>query len=120
MFLIIVTTSIFYNKTSKYMKQTTYFLLLFSFCNIFLLNGQDVVRYIGKQQSNINYHDGQLPHAMGVHNIQVMRANRQHPGLSDGYGWTYNHNQNIAYWNGKFYVHYLSTPVAEHYQPGQN
>ena len=100
------------------MRPALYFLLFFSFCNIFL-NGQDIVRYIGKQQSNINFHDGQLPHAMGVHNIQVMRANRQHPEMADGYGWTYNHNQNIAYWNGKFYVHYLSTPYAEHHQPGQ-
>lgn len=80
---------------------------------------QDILKYAGKQQSNINYHDGQLPHALGVHNIQVMRANRNHPALSDGFGWTYNHNQNIAYWNDKFYVHYLSTPFAEHYQPGQ-
>ncbi|MBE0655029.1 MAG: six-hairpin glycosidase, partial [Bacteroidales bacterium] len=84
-----------------------------------ILNAQDVLKYTGKQQTNINFHDGQLPHAIGVHNIQVMRANRDKPSLADGYGWTYNHNQNIAYWNGKFYVHYLSTPYAEHHQPGQ-
>jgi hypothetical protein len=77
------------------------------------------LRYVGKQQSNPDYHHGQLPPAVGVHNIQVMRANRQRPELADGYGWTYNHASMIAYWNGKFYVSYLSNPVNEHGQPGQ-
>ncbi|MBE0653584.1 MAG: six-hairpin glycosidase [Bacteroidales bacterium] len=81
--------------------------------------GQDMLRYIGTQQSNINYPDGQLRHAIGVHNIQVMRANREHPEFSDGNGWTYNHGPNLAYWNGKFYLNYLSTPHSEHVQPGQ-
>jgi hypothetical protein len=51
---------------------------------------------------------------MGVHNIQTMRANRERPDLSDGFGWTYNHAANLAYWNGTFYYHYLSDPVSEH------
>ncbi len=77
------------------------------------------LRYIGRQQSNPDYHHGQLSPAVGVHNIQVMRANRQFPELSDNFGWTYNHASMIAYWNGKLYVSYLSNPVNEHGQPGQ-
>ncbi len=77
------------------------------------------LRYIGKQQSNPDYHHGQLSPAVGAHNIQIMRANRQFPELADNFGWTYNHASMIAYWNGKFYVSYLSNPVNEHGQPGQ-
>lgn len=85
----------------------------------FITSGQEVLRYVGNQQSDINYPDGQLRHAIGVHNIQVMRANREHPEYSDGYGWTYNHGPNLAYWNGSFYLNYLSTIHGEHQQPGQ-
>jgi hypothetical protein len=64
------------------------------------------------------YHDGQLPPAIGVHNYQVLRANRSHPELSDGLGWTYNHGPNLAYWNNTFYLHYLNNPTGEHIPPG--
>jgi hypothetical protein len=68
---------------------------------------------------NIDYSHGQLPSAMGVHNIQVMRANREYPEYAEGYGWTYNHAPMIAYWNGTFYISYLSNPEGEHIPPGQ-
>ena len=42
---------------------------------------QDSVFYSGKTLSNVDYHHGQLPLARGIHNIQVMRASREHPGL---------------------------------------
>lgn len=63
-------------------------------------------------------HEGGLPLAMGVENIQVMRANRTHPELADDLGWTYSHAPNLAYWQGHFYVHYLSNPFSEHAPPG--
>lgn len=69
--------------------------------------------------ANIDYSHGQLPSVMGVHNIQIMRANREHPEFAEGYGWTYNHAAMIAYWNHTFYVSYLSDPVGEHTAPGQ-
>src|SRR4030042_6167607 len=81
--------------------------------------GQDSVYYSGKTLSNVDYHHGQLPLAMGVHNIQVMRANREHPEMADGFGWTYNHAPMLAYWNNTFYLEYLSNPVGEHIPPGQ-
>jgi hypothetical protein len=56
---------------------------------------------------------------VGVENQQVMRANRTHPEWGDGFGWTYNHAPNLAYWKGKFYFHYLSNPFSEHVAPGR-
>ena len=79
------------------------------------------VRYTGNvviDKTN-STHDGMLRPAIGVENIQVTRANRSHPEWSDGHGWTYNHAAALAYWNGKFYYHYLSNPVGEHIAPGQ-
>ncbi len=78
---------------------------------------QDTIRYVGKTLSNIDYHHGQLSPAVGVHATQVMRASREHPEKADGYGWTYNHATNLAYWNGTFYIHYLSGIVGEHMPP---
>jgi hypothetical protein len=80
---------------------------------------QDTVRYTGETLSSVDYHHGQLSPAMGVHNIQVMRANREHPEKGDGFGWTYNHAPMLAFWNNTFYLQYLSNPVGEHIPPGQ-
>ena len=80
---------------------------------------KDLVHYTGSVMSNVDYHDGQLRPAIGVHNQQIMRANREMPEASDGYGWTYNHAPMMAYWNGRFYVEYLSDPVSEHVPSGQ-
>jgi len=79
----------------------------------------DTVRYTGTTLSNVDYHHGQLSPAMGVHNIQVLRANREHPELAEGTGWTYNHAPMLAYWNNQFYLEYLSNPVGEHVGAGQ-
>jgi len=83
------------------------------------VNAQDTVRYTGKTLVNADYHHGQLTPVMGVHNIQTFRANREHPGLAEDFGWTYNHAPMLAYWNNKFYVEYLSDKVGESIPPGQ-
>jgi hypothetical protein len=85
-------------------------------CSIY---SQDSVYYSGSTLSNVDYHHGQLPLAKGVHNIQVLRASREHPELSDDFGWTYNHAPNLAYFNNTFYLHYLSDSVGEHIPPCQ-
>lgn len=77
------------------------------------------VKYSGETLSNIDYHHGQLQPAIGVHNIQVMRANRDYPDSADGFGWTYNHAPNLAYWNGRFFLQYLANPIGEHIPPGK-
>ena len=63
---------------------------------------QDRIHYTGKELSNPACHDGQLSPVVGVHNIQLVRANREHPDASNGNGWTYNHQPMLAYWNGQF------------------
>jgi hypothetical protein len=78
-----------------------------------------LVRYIGSETANVDYHDGQLRPAIGVHSFQVLRANRAHPEQAEDWGWTYNHAPMLAYWNGRFYLEYLSNPVSEHAPPGQ-
>ncbi|SDJ07892.1 BNR repeat-like domain-containing protein [Pedobacter sp. ok626] len=80
---------------------------------------QDTLRYTGTTIVNADYHHGQLVPAVGVHNIQTFRANREHPELADGLNWTYNHAPMLAYWNNTFYLEYLSDPVGEHIPPSR-
>lgn len=80
---------------------------------------QDTLRYTGSTLVNADYHHGQLVPAVGVHNIQAFRANREHPELADGLNWTYNHAPMLAYWNNTFYLEYLSDPVGEHIPPSR-
>jgi len=85
--------------------------------NYSLLIAQDTIRYTGSALSNVDYHHGQLSPAIGVHNIQTMRANRGDNNTTTS--WTYNHAPMLAYWNNIFYLEYLSNPVGEHIAPGQ-
>ena len=80
---------------------------------------QEKVRYTGTTLNNPERHDGGLSPVMGVHNIQVMRACREHPSEANGGGWTYNHQPMMAYWRGKFYVHYLSDERDEQVPPSR-
>jgi hypothetical protein len=86
---------------------------------VFQLHAQNKIHYTGAELSNPVSHDGQLSPVIGVHNIQVMRANRQHPDASNCNGWTYNHQPMLAYLNGKFYLEYLSDEVGESVPPSQ-
>lgn len=89
---------------------------IFSLLPFAFLNAQDTVKYIGKTLSNVDYHHGQLTAAVGVHNIQTMRANRADKGVTS---WTYNHAPMLAYWNNTFYLKYLSNPIGEHQGAGR-
>lgn len=77
------------------------------------------VRYVGGVTIDPHVHEGRLRWAIGTESIQVMRANRAHTDIATDSGWTYNHAPDLAYWNGKFYLQYLSNPVDEHIAPGQ-
>lgn len=70
----------------------------------------DAVHYTGKTVATPIRHDGGLSPVIGVHNIQTMRS---------GQSWMYNHQPMMAYWHGKFYMHYLSNPRSEHEPPGR-
>jgi len=74
-------------------------------------------KYTGKLFADTDKSDGGLPHAAGVSHYQIMRANRMHPEFTDGFGFTYNHAPDITYWNGYFWVQYLSNHIDEH-EPG--
>ena len=78
---------------------------------------QDTVRYTGNTVANVDYHNGRLSPVIGVHNMQIFRANREHPDRADDFGFTYNHQPMLAYWNNSFYVEYLSDKVGESVPP---
>jgi hypothetical protein len=101
------------------MKLKKLYIILLSTLAISSSRAQDTVRYIGKTLVNADYHHGQLSPAVGVHSIQTFRANREHPELAEGFGWTYNHAPMLAYWNNTFYLEYLSDKVGESIPPGQ-
>ena len=70
----------------------------------------DAVHYTGKTIATPARHDGGLSPVVGVHSIQTMRGET---------GWLYNNQPMMAYWNGKFYMHYLTDPRSEHEPPGK-
>lgn len=82
------------------------------------MDDNDLIRYIGGESANTDYHDGQLRPVVGTHNYQIIRANRTRIEFADDLGWTYNHAPMLAHWHGKFYLQYLSNPVSEHVPPG--
>jgi hypothetical protein len=100
------------------MKSSSFILSVLALLFQFAVIGQDTVRYTGSVLSNVDYHHGQLTPAVGVHNMQVFRANREHPEWAGGLNWTYNHQPMLAYWNQTFYLHFLSDPIGEHIPPG--
>ena len=71
---------------------------------------RDVVHYSGQTIARPERHDGGLKPVVGVHNIQTMRGQKP---------WTYNHQPMLAYWQGRFFLHYLTDPHHEHEAPGK-
>jgi len=80
----------------------------------------EVVAYQGKETTNPEYYHGGLRNAVGVHRYQTLRANRsQSPEGVGRVGWTYNHAPMLAYWEGRFWLNYVSNLVEEHGAPGR-
>ena len=61
------------------------------------INAQEKIHYTGSEWADPSAHDGRLTPVVGVHNIQVMRANREKPSAANGNGWTYNHQPNSTF-----------------------
>jgi hypothetical protein len=95
------------------------FLFLISCATLTITSAQDTIRYKGNTLVNADYHHGQLQPVIGVHSMQVLRANREHPEMAEGSGYTYNHAPMLAYWNNRFYLEYLSDSIGESVPPGQ-
>jgi len=74
------------------------------------------VTYTGTVQA-IATADGGLRPVVGVQNIQVYRASRTAPTHLDKLAHTYLHAPMLCYWQGKFYLEYLSGPKNEHDNP---
>lgn len=83
------------------------------------VSASEPVKYIGTEQPDKRFYDGALRHAVGVHARQVFRANRTHPSEGGRVGWTYNHQPYLAWWNGRFWLQYLSNLKDEHGPPGR-
>lgn len=85
------------------------------------LSGPNIVEYVGAEDTDRNHFHGDLRHAVGVHRIQAMRANRiAPPEATDGLtGWTYNHAPMLAHWQDRFWVEAVSNLKEEHGVPGR-
>ena len=99
------------------MKKTLFLLMAVLSTNA-IAQQTDGVRYTGTTLSDPNRHDGGLSPVVGVHLIQTMRSNREAP-RADYCDWTYNHQPMMAYWQGRFYQHYLSDPKDEQVPPSR-
>lgn len=110
-----------YGSTGNKAKSAMLFALFLIPSALFSQTGSpaEPVRYIGGVTIDPSVHEGRLRWAVGAESIQVMRANRTHGAIDADSGWTYNHAPNLAYWNGRFYLQYLSNPVDEHIAPGR-
>lgn len=75
------------------------------------------IEYTGNTFANTDFHHGRLKPAVGVHNYQVLRVNREHPEMADGMGWTYAPAPFLAYWNDTFYAHFYMNRLEEHTPP---
>ncbi len=82
-------------------------------------SAEEPVAYVGGEVCNPRLHEGGFRYAIGTENIEVLRANKTHPEWAEGTGHTYNHAPNLTYWQGRFYLEYLSSPTDEHEAPGQ-
>lgn len=91
-------------------KHGTVFMASEDIVNNLIRYNTDAVHYTGKTIATPARHDGGLSPVVGVHSIQTMRGKT---------GWLYNHQPMMAYWNGKFYMHYLTDPRSEHEPPGK-
>ena len=82
-------------------------------------SAREPIKYVGGVKCDKRYYDGRLRYAIGVHNYQAMRSNRTKPPEGGMIGWTYNHQPYLCYWNGRYYLEYLSNLTGEHVPPGR-
>jgi len=82
-------------------------------------SASEPVKYVGTVQTDKHYYDGRLRYAIGTHSYAAFRANRTEAPEGGMMGWTYNHQPYLAYWNGKYYMQYLSNLKEEHVPPGR-
>src|SRR5215212_9381082 len=81
----------------------------------------DPVHVSGSEQSLVNttLPDGGLLPLPGVRSVQVFRASRDVPQLTDGRGWTYHHHVDMGCWKGRLYVGWNSCEKDEDVWPSR-
>jgi hypothetical protein len=72
-------------QTNKFEKMRPIFICLALLLSVTSF-AHDTVKYMGKTLVIVDYTHGQLSPVVGVHNIQVLRANRENPQFSEGTG----------------------------------
>jgi hypothetical protein len=82
-------------------------------------SASEPIKYVGADQTDKRFYHGALQQAVGVHRYQAFRANRTNPSEPGMIGWTYNHQPYLVYWNGRYYLQYLSDIKQEHEPPGR-
>ncbi|MHC4213320.1 MAG: hypothetical protein ACYSWP_08115, partial [Planctomycetota bacterium] len=80
---------------------------------------KEPLKYVGSVKCDKAYYDGRLQYAIGTHSYAAFRSNRTQAPEGGMIGWTYNHQPYLAYWNGKYYMQYLSNLKEEHGAPGR-
>ncbi len=81
----------------------------------------DLLHIHGPEQSLLdpNLPDGGLPPLSGVRSVQIFRASRDVPPMTDGRGWTYHHHVDMACWKGRLYVGWNSCERDEDVWPSR-
>jgi hypothetical protein len=68
---------------------------------------------------NLSLPDGGLMPVPGVLNIQLFRASKDAPDITDGDGWTYAHHMDLAVWKGRMYAAWNMTLKDEDRPPSK-
>lgn len=68
---------------------------------------------------NLALPDGGIMPVPGVLNLQIFRASKDAPNLSDGDGWTYAHHMDLAVWKGRIYAAWNMTLKDEDRPPSK-
>ena len=71
------------------------------------------------KELNFDLSTGGLDVASGLETYYVIKSNREHPELSEGLGWTYQHHPDMAVWHGRLYVGWNSCKMDEDTWPSR-
>src|SRR5215218_6936820 len=95
--------------------------ILLTACRAPRADAADPLVVTGPEQASVDLKlpGGGLEPAPGVANIQVFRASRAAPELTDGKGWTYHHHVDMACWKGRLYVGWDSCEKDEDVWPSR-
>jgi hypothetical protein len=85
------------------------------------VNRNDTIRIGAPDFARLDFKrsDGGLAPAPGLETFVVFRADKKHPELNEGRGWTYHHHPDMACWKGRLYVGWNSCERDEDTWPSR-